>query len=412
MTFHPPGDMQELRMQISLSRARRMILATQGLDGRWDLASDRDGTAQIIDRLGYVQIDTISVVERAHDHTLWTRQPGYTSAQLQELLAKDRRVFEYWCPAAVYLPMSDFRFYLPAMQNGGVNSWYRAHKDVIKAVKTRIRAEGPLGSVDFKANARRHTGGWGGWKPEKHALEILFAAGELMVTERRRFQRRYDLTERVLPSSIDTTLPSPDELQRFQVRRALQHAGLATREEIRWGTFKRMQLGDPLDTLVETGEVVPLTVRGVEGGPYYALTGLLDTTAGRASRRKTVHILSPFDNLIIHRGRLLRWFAFPFSLECYLPAAKRTYGYFCLPILIGDRMVGRMDAKADRQKQQLLVKSLILEPGITDFERIIPPLATRLHAFARFNGCTTTRVTRTTPAKIKRELRSALRASA
>lgn len=394
-------------MKVSSATARRLALSVQGLAGGWKLPKGKEGVAQTVERLGYVQIDTIAVVARAHHHTLWARRPDYAPRMLHELLAEDRRIFEYWCPAASYVPMSDYRFYIPAMRRRHT-PWFRANAKLVRQVKARIRREGPLGSADFAAPEGEKRSWWG-WKPAKHALEILFAAGEVMISERRNFQRRYDLAERVLPSSVDTRVPAKRELDRFRVVRALRHAGVATGSELGWATHRRAAPGRALQELLQSREVTAFGIEDLDDDPCYALTEVLETVAKKKARRRDVHILSPFDNLVIRRGRLQRLFGFACKLECYLPAARRRYGYFCLPILWGDAFVARIDAKAERKARRLLVKRLIFEPGFAGHEKFLPPLARKLYDFAAFNGCDTVAVERTIPAKAAPAVKRALR---
>lgn len=395
-------------MKISLAKARSIILSAQGLSGKKTYPKGKEGAAQVVESLGYVQIDTISVVERAHHHTIWSRCPDYDPALLNDLLSKDRRVFEYWCPAAAYVPMSDYRFYLNAMRTGATSSWYRAERKVIQHVKYRLRAEGPLGSVDFKAEKKHNRDGWGGYKPQKHALEALFAAGEVMISERRGFQRYYDLTERVLPSNVDTTMPSKEEQRRFKVMRALRNAGICSKDEVRWSAYRKQDLGDVVDSLVEEGTVKEISVPGFEA-PLYVLTEILDATPARGPGKTNVRILSPFDNLVIRRDRLARWFDFDYKFEAYVPQAKRKYGYFCLPILWGSSFVGRMDAKADRKQRTLRVRKLLFEPSLKDVGEFLPRLLPYLRAFAAFNGCDNVVVESTSPSKALREVKRQLK---
>jgi uncharacterized protein YcaQ len=195
-------------VRISIARAQKLALHGQGLDGPWKLPAGKEGVAQTIERLGYVQIDTISVVERAHHHTLWSRRSDYGPGMLHELLAADRRVFEYWTHAASYLPMRDYRYYAGRMRSFASSDRARQfladHAKLVREVLRRIRAEGALASADFAAPDGRKRGPWWDWKPAKAALETLFSMGELMVSRRRNFQRVYDLTERVLPAGIET----------------------------------------------------------------------------------------------------------------------------------------------------------------------------------------------------------------
>jgi uncharacterized protein YcaQ len=397
-------------MRISRPQARRLAIACQGLDERWRLPKGKEGAAQAVERLGYVQLDTIAVVERAHHHTLWSRCPDYAPAMLHELQAADRRVFEYWAKAACYLPMRDYRFYLPRMRAVAASKggWYytREARKITKHVLDRIRAEGPLGSAGFKAPEGKKRGSWWDWTPAKRALEWLFDAGELMVTERRHFHRIYDLTERVLPSGVDTTPATPDEVARFIVRRVLARTGFARAEAIRWGWRRPSTVDAAIEELVASGEITQVSVAGL-AGDHYALASTLER-AGRRSRRKRLHILSPFDGLVMDRRRVQALFGFECKLECYLPAAKRRWGYFCLPLLWGDEFVGRLDPKADRKAKALIVRKLIFEPGFTDCDAVLPPLADKLRAFAALNGCDRVVVEQAAPRKaiapLKREL--------
>lgn len=398
-------------MKISLATARRLALYALGLDGRWTLPPGKEGAAQVIERLGYVQIDTIYIIERAHHHTLWSRYPDYRPRMLDDLLAKDRRVFEWWTHAMAYIPMRDYRFYAPRMHAHAVGA-YRSkiledNPGILDHVRDRIREEGPLGSADFK-KPEGFNGGWWEWKPAKHALEALFNMGELMVTKRRNFQRIFDLTERVLPPDVDTSPPPDDELQRFVVRFALINGGILSQKEIKWS--RRAVDPATLGAMVNEGEVVALDVDGLNGDTYYALRDLVESVAENPVSAPGLHILSPFDNLVIERRWLKTFFdGFDYTIECYLPAAKRTYGYFVLPILWHDekgdaRFVARLDSKADRKPKTFIVKCLRFEPDFDDVEAVLPALADKLRAFAAFNGCDNFAIENVQPEKLRAPL--------
>jgi len=402
-------------MRISLSLARKLALQHQGLDGQWEPPEGKEGVAQVIERLGYVQIDTIAVVERAHHHTLWSRRPDYAPQMLHELQAQDRRIFEWWAPAASYLPMGDYRYYLRLMrahaERSRTRQWLAENAHVAKEVVDRIRQEGPLGSADFKPPEGFKRGSWWSWKPAKRALETLLDVGELMVSKRRNFQRIYDFTERVLPPETDTTEPSPREMERFQVRRVLGNLGVASSNEILRGFSHRKTVSTGcLKELVESGEVRTVEIEGLDGSARYALREALEEAALPTGAQARLHILSPFDNLVIRRRWLEAIFGFAYRLECYLPAARRRYGYFCLPILWGERFVGRLDAKADRRRSTLILRKLILEPDRLDHDALLPALVERLAAFARFNGCGGIVVEQTEPSSIEVPLARALEA--
>ena len=393
-------------MKISTSIARRLAIRCQGLDSRWKLPSGKEGIAQVIERLGYVQIDTIAVIQRAHHHTLWSRRPDYTPQMLHELQSQDRRVFEYWTHAASYVPMRDYRYYLPRMrafaESPRMRQWLEENVQLTKDVIDRIRKEGPLGSSDF-SSPKHKRGSWWDWKPARKALEMLFSSGELMVTERRNFQRIYDLKERVLPAEMmDTTEPEQDEFTPFVIHRVLDSLGFASAGVIRWGQYSPKNVSEVMEGLLDSGEVTPVEIEGLDGESYYALTKNIEEATKQYRRR--LHILSPFDNLVINRGRLKKLFDFDYKLECYLPAAKRRYGYFCLPILWGEQFVGRLDSKADRKPKTFIVRKLIFEPEFRDYDSLLPSLAEKLRVFAAFNGCERIAIEETEPGKVKTHL--------
>jgi uncharacterized protein YcaQ len=387
---------------ISNRFTRRMLLHSQLLDGRTNIRAGKAGVARAVELLGYVQIDTISVIERAHHHTIWNRIPGYQTRHLHEALAEDRTIFEYWGHAASYVPMRDYCFYLPMMKSfyDPKNSWYRGWAEkyggLLEPVKKRVREEGPLAARDFANPGGRRRGPWWDWKPAKAALELLFWRGELMIRERRGFERVYDLTERVLPAGSDTRVPTDDELGRFIVRRALGALGVAGEREIR----DYIRIGDrhivarALNEMLAANEIARIGIeerKGTAAPPRidgaYALPAVLDSVARFRAPRSRVCLLSPFDNLVIHRGRLLERFGFDYAFESFLPRHRRSYGYFVLPILFGEDIVGRLDPKADRANGRLIVRRLAIEPGFTDFDRLVPELGRALNEFARFNGC-------------------------
>ena len=411
-TASPTSSQRSTAMltRLSQSEARRLAISSQGLDGHWHPPKGKEGVVEAIGRLGYVQIDTIAVVERAHHHTLWARCPDYTPQMLHQLQTVDRRIFEYWANAASYIPMADYRFYLPQMRAAANrrHEWYLSNegREIRKHVMARIRDEGPLRSADFKAPTGRKRGSWWDWKPAKQALEWLFDMGELMIAERRNFQRLYDLTERVLPASVNTTVPSPEDVARFIVRRVLGTWGVAPVSELRWGWHRHPGIADAVAELTSTGEVTAVRIGGLEED-WLALTRTVEAP-GQAPGCDHVHILSPFDSMVIRRSHLARLFDFHCKLECYMPAPKRQWGYFCLPILCGERFIGRIDAKAHRKAKTLIVRKLIAEPSVREFYGVLAALASTLWTFAAFNGCEQVVIEKTTPAQLKKPLQREL----
>ena len=401
--------------RLSLDTFRPLILHAQLLDGRMSLGTGKEGAARVVERLGYVQIDTISRVERAHHHTLWSRVPGYQPGMVEELQAVDKRVFEYWGHEASYLPMQDYRYNLPRMRNFSdpAVGWHRQlrekYQHLTPQILERIKREGPLGSKDFEKPGGGRQGGWWDWKPAKTALELLFWQGKLMVSERRGFQRVYDLTERVLPDWVDTREPDEIELAQFYVRRALQSQVVARAREIQLhlGGATAALVKKGLETLMESGEVRLLELAEDPRQPYFALSEKLNEKTKMSTPR--VHILSPFDNVLIQRERTRRLFQFDFALECYLPAEKRKTGYFLLPILWGERFVGRMDAQADRKRKTLILHNLVLEKDMNKPEDFLLSFAEELNGYMKFNGCQHIEVLRTRPVNLKAKIKNSLR---
>ena len=332
---------------LSIQQARKLVLLSQRLPPAKQTGSATEATLSAIEHLGYIQIDTISAIQRAHHHTLWNRNPRYKTSHLSQLVA-DKQVFEYWSHAAAYLPMRDYRYSLPrkqAIANGDQNHWYERDERLMKSVLKRIAAEGPLMAKDFEHTGKK-TGEWKS-NPAKRALEYLFMQGELMAPYRVNFHKVYDLTERVLPDDTDTTLPDPEEYARFLITRYLQANGLGKSAEIAYLLKNTKPLvSATLQEMVSNGELLQISVGG---SSYYALPDSLELLSKPLARIK-LKILSPFDNLLIQRKRMQMLFGFDYLIECYVPEAKRQYGYFSLPVLWNGKLVARMDCKAERKK--------------------------------------------------------------
>ena len=383
---------------ISLPEARSLALGSQLLLNNNSLTGKK-GVLKVIEQLGYVQIDTISVVERSHRHILWTRVPDYKEDMLKELIDKDKKVFEYWSHAAAFLPMQDYRFahYRKRMfthYNKGWGAWAGKNKKVIKLVYDRVKAEGPLQSRDFEHLKKRGT--WWDWKPAKHALEYLFHTGELMLRSRKNFQKIYDLRERILSPDINTTEPTDEEHAEHLIFSAVKQHGLVTKNEIVYQKFySPPALKIVLKKLIDENLVVPVKVENLKLEYYTTETTLNKLNVLLPAPRlrqagnepnELIHILSPFDNFMIQRKRINSLFGFDYVIECYVPASKRKYGYYCLPVLYGDKFIGRIDAKADRVNDTLTVINLFSEKGIkkSELKKRVKP---KLIELANFSGC-------------------------
>ena len=366
---------------LSLLQARGIALNA----GASFAAPAREGPAAVeilAERIGFVQIDTISVVERAHHHIFFSRLPSYRKEWLD-----NADIFEYWAHAAAYLPWRDFRHTLPRKARilEGGHDWFRVERAEADRVLQRIKAEGPLMARDFEAP--RKMSGWWDWKPAKRALEYLFQAGELMALKRRGFQKVFDLTERALPNGVDARMPTPAEHAAWYVERALDAWGIAARDEIAYQRREHIDAVDgALRNMEEAGEIVRVAVESVPRTSYWIRTDLLGRADDLPGPDRKLRILSPFDPFLIHRKRIKRLFEFDYALECYLPAAKRSFGYFALPLFKGARFVGVLDAKADRAASRLTVNRLRYDGPARGRPAFDAALARALDAFAAFNG--------------------------
>ncbi len=347
---------------ISLTAVRRIAIAAQGYAAR-----RRRGTAAEVDaavrRLSCVQLDSISTVERSHRIALACRVGAYPPEAVSRLLGKGRLI-EYWAHEACLLPAEDWCLFRPAMQVGG-RRWYgeidRTHPHLREHVLDEIRARGPLGSRHFDGAARK--GEMWGWKPAKQMLELLWNHGELVVAGRQGFQRLYDLPERVL-SRVVLDAPTPPEPERLRelVLRAVRARGVLTESgvvehwRLRGGTAR---IRPVVDGLVAEGVVARLPVD--DGGPAVLVP---DGTELDRPPPTTAVLLSPFDNLLWDRPFARRALGFDHLIEVFKPAHQRRYGYYVLPLLRGDRIVGRADLKSDRSSGTLVVRAFHREDGV------------------------------------------------
>lgn len=370
---------------LSIQQARKLVLHSQRLPTARPSGSAISATLSAIDHLGYIQIDTISAIQRAHHHTLWNRNPRYDATQLDQLLAS-KLVFEYWSHAAAYLPMRDYRYSLPrkhAIASGEQGHWYEPDKPLMKAVLTRIATEGPLMAKDFEYSGEK-LGEWRS-KPAKRALECLYMRGDLMISERRNFHKVYNLSERVLAPTVDTTAPTTEEYGRFLITRYLQANGLGQLAEISYLRKNTKPLiATTLQSMLADGELVQFDV---SGNQYVALPRSL-TLLNTPLARNKLTILSPFDNLLIQRKRMQTLFNFDYLIECYVPENKRQYGYFSLPILWNGKLVARMDCKADRRASHLHILHLAVESSLENIDGLAHALCKKLPDFMQFNNCT------------------------
>mgnify|MGYP002640559805 CR=1 FL=1 len=383
---------------LSIQQARKLVLLSQKVIPSKQSGSAIAATLSAIEHLGYIQIDTISAIQRAHHHTLWNRNPRYDSTHLDQLVS-EKQVFEYWSHAAAYLPMKDYRFTLPrkqAIASGKEKHWYLRDERLMKSIVNRIASEGPLMAKDFEFLGNKSKN-WSS-QPVKQALGNLFMEGDLMISSRRNFHKVYDLTENVLPYDLDCSMPSQEEYIRFLITRFLQANGLGQVSEITYLLKNiKSKVSATIQDMVLSGELLQVNVGG---GSYYTLPSSIKLLKKPLAHSK-LKILSPFDNLIIQRKRIQSIFGFDYQLECYVPEAKRKFGYFVLPILWNRKLVARMDCKVDRKTSVLHLHKLVLEPDLNKNEAFADALVKELVPFLEFQDCDKLYIHNTFPAEFK-----------
>ena len=358
--------------------------------------------------LGCVQIDTINVVERSHYLVFWSRLGNYNKEFLDQLLYPDRKVFEYWAHAASIIPIEYYRYFIPAMKKrrqelqSKAKHWLKEKTGLLDIVLNEIKHNGPLSSKDFvyeEEGVNKRRGGWWDWKPAKFALELLYDAGVLMVSYRKKFQKYYDLTENVLPSYVDISEPTNEELQHFFVEKTLEAWGIAELKDFaqyfyKWSTSAGMGAKTvplSLKELENQDLIVTVQVEDV-GKPYYILTKDLETLrkiADSKDKKDNVSFIAPFDNLTWSKPRTPLLFDFHPVLETYIPKEKRKFGYYSLGILYGNKIVGRLDPKIHRDKTSLEIKAIELKEGFRITEDFKQKLALAIQDFMKFHNAKT-----------------------
>ncbi|MBD5769532.1 winged helix-turn-helix domain-containing protein [Marinomonas colpomeniae] len=406
--------MIEIKNSQDLMRLRRLALASQGLLQAQPFGRGLVGARNAVNHLGYVQIDTISVVERAHHHVLHSRVPKFDPAMTNQMLL-DGDVFEYWSHAAAFLPIDDFRFFLPykhAIKSGQTHWNKNPDKKLMAELLERVRLEGPLRSRDVETKVNNRAGWWD-WKPAKKALEQLYMEGDLMVCDRAGFQKSYDLTERVLPSHINTSVPDTEELAQHMLDQQLRCYGLVSLKSLTY-LRRNTELRNTMKGLVNERLAQGLleSVQLNNGDIFFIEADAFDRRLPNLSNR--LSILSPFDNSVIQRDRLRSLFQYDYQIECYVPEAKRQYGYFSLPLLFRGEFIGRMDCKAYRKERRLEIKFLHLESTIKqhgfDDAQIISAFADAIESFRQFQQCDFVSLTNASPRTLILPLRNALEA--
>ncbi|HKO70849.1 MAG TPA: winged helix DNA-binding domain-containing protein [Bradyrhizobium sp.] len=340
--------------------ARRIWLAAQRLDTQDPFGEGPQAVARAVEHLGYVQIDTINVIERCHHHILWNRIPEYRRADLRQAQSIEKSVFEYWTHALSYVPAKDLRFFIPAMNRHRRegHKWLSSVKpaDLRKVLKL-IRRDGPLTIRDIEDDVlvdKEHL--WASRKPSKRALQLAFYTGVLTISERNGMLKTYELMSRHFGWDKPPKGASPREVTAYLLARALRAQGVVSIDSIcHLDAPSKSAVRRLVEAAVRRGELVPIALEGAGKQEHWAQPAMTEIASTEA--HEMVHILSPFDPLIIQRKRTHLFFDYEHRFEAYVPKHKRQFGYFALPVLVGDAIVAALDLKTDRKQRKLLVQS-------------------------------------------------------
>ena len=396
------------------SALRAVALRTQNLhsaNGR-ESKPTPDTLFQVIDQIGCVQIDTLHMVRRSQYLVPWSRMGTYEPTDFENLIfGPERRLFEGWEHAATIIPLTEYRYQIPHQRNlrDHPTNWYNrwlnelVQKEFVPQVLERVRREGALRVSNFESDGQ-NGGTWWNWRPAKVALEFLYALGELMIADRVKFQRLYDLTERILPKWVDKSEPTVEERDRFWVERGAKALGVCLPRHAGDYTWMKVTRSRPIvEALVNDGILVQITGELADDNTSDLVIHrdnlpLLEQAADGALKTGRTTFLSPFDNLFWATRRDEMFWGFRKSLEAYLPAPKRVYGYFCLPILHKDRLVGRFDPKLDRKTGKLILRALYLEPGVKAGEELVKDVTDAMRDFMTFHEAKELVIERSEPA--------------
>lgn len=380
-------------IELTLSQARLLHLAAQGLLRKPRRKARPDDVLSAISRMSLLQIDTINIVARSPYLVLFSRLGSYDPAWLDAALAAGN-IFEYWAHEACFLPRADFALVRQRMlQPEGMGwkyhqEWMEQHTEEIAQLLSHIERQGPVRSADF-AHPRKGASGWWEWKPHKRHLEGLFTAGKVMVSRRHNFQRIYDLTARVMPEWDDQLhLISAAEAESRMLENSARSLGIFRPEWLAdYYRLRRVAIKPVIEQWLERGDVIAVNTEKL--GPMYVHHSLGDTLSDALTgtlRATHSAVLSPFDPVVWDRKRAEQLFNFSYRLECYTPARLRQYGYFVLPLLHKGQLVGRMDAKMHRKQGILEVINLYLEEGVRVTTGLTLGLQDALVNFARWQG--------------------------
>jgi uncharacterized protein YcaQ len=343
---------------LTKAQARQIWLRAQRLDSSEPFGAGPPATAAAVEHLGYVQIDTINVIERSHHHILWSRIPGYRRADLRQAQSVDKSVFEYWTHALSYVPSRDFRFFIPDMQlhKREGHKWFASVEPADTRKVMRLLREGPLTIRDIDDDVlteKQHL--WASRKPSKRALQLAFYSGMATISERIGMLKTYELTARHFGWDKPPKPASARETFAYLLDRALRAQGIVSLDSIcHLDAPSKAMVRRLIEARVRAKGLVPVALEGAGKQEHWAEPAALENAGG--TTLELVHILSPFDPLIIQRKRTHLFFDYEHRFEAYVPREKRRFGYFALPVLVGDNIVAALDLKTDRKSRELLMQ--------------------------------------------------------
>ncbi len=377
--------MTQKKKILSIEAAKKIWMRHQGLHKSSAFGTGPKGTLNAIRQLGYVQIDTIHVIERAHHHILWSRVPNYRPQHLVHLQSKEKSVFEYWSHVLSYFPTESFYFQRLRMETNKVkpNKWYSSVSTMDrKRMLERIEADGPISIRDITDDIlveKDHE--WSSKKPSKKVLQLLFNRGELVISERQGMLKKYELTDRHFETHEEIQIPTEQEVFSYKLDRELRAQGIVSIQSMMPLTYKedKVKMEKLVRTQEKDGKLVSVQIPGIAGEHWMSMK---ENKAKADFEENLVHILSPFDPLVYNRKRFHFFFHHDYRFEAYLPKNKRTYGYFALPVIVDSELVALIDMKTDREKDQLLIQQWtwmikkpsrkvknLIEDRIGDFEK-------------------------------------------
>lgn len=362
------------KLEIRNTDARRLFLDHHALTGESATLHETAETLALVRRLGFIQLDSVNAVERAHHMILFSRAPAYCREHLHSLHHEEASLFEHWTHDASLIPMEFYPYWRHRFRAARAKieenpRWQERFgpegEKVLRNVRRRLRREGALMARDFEDKG---AGGWWGWGPSKTALELLWRTGEVAIARREGFEKVYDLAERVIPDEHRLARPSESAMKDWACRAALDRLGFATAQEIAafWHLVSIADAKAWTAKALKRKEIAEVSVEGADGSwkTAFAPADIETRLAVAEEPPAPLRLLSPFDPAIRDRKRAMRLFGFDYRIEIFVPEKKRKYGYYVLPLLEGDRFVGRADLKAHRAEGRLEVKGLWLEPSM------------------------------------------------